>query len=121
MSYEQIWAPWRLAYVQECQNVQTSETEPLELLPGGDVECFLCRGAADPASPHRLVVHRTESCVTVLNRYPYNNGHLLVAPLFHRARLDQLNRDELADLAEEVTRMVGVLEKIFQPQDSTWG
>ena len=51
----------------------------------------------------------------VLNRYPYNNGHLLVAPRAHKARLDELNSDELLDLQLVLRKMLGVIEKRMNP------
>jgi ATP adenylyltransferase len=52
----------------------------------------------------------------LLNRYPYNNGHLLVAPQLHRARLDQLCSEEQIDLFREIIAMVALLEKVLHPQ-----
>jgi ATP adenylyltransferase len=116
VSYEQIWAPWRLSYVKgEKPDLQTDPGE-LEFLPGADPECFLCQAVADPADRRRHVVHRGGATITVLNRYPYNNGHLLIAPLAHKARLDELTPSEHAELAEVATRMVGLLESLIQAE-----
>lgn len=114
MSYEHIWAPWRLEYVQGSQ--EDEEPVASELLDGGDPKCFLCAYAASGNDARNRVVHRAGRCLTVLNRYPYNNGHLLVAPLLHRARLDELTPEEHADLAREVTQMVGLLEAAMHPE-----
>ena len=53
--------------------------------------------------------------MTVLNRYPYNNGHLLVAPRSHVGRLNELTPDEQLDLTQTISRMVLLLEKVLQP------
>jgi ATP adenylyltransferase len=116
VSYEQIWAPWRLEYIQGAKGQKEPDPGERKLVAGGTAECFLCCAAADAQNPARLVVHRTAHCLTVLNRYPYNNGHLLVAPLHHRSRLDELAPQEQADLAEEITRMVGLLESVMHPE-----
>ena len=63
------------------------------LLPGADPECFLCHAAPTGDDRPRLIVDRGVHTVTLLNRYPYNNGHLLVAPQRHLARLDELGDD----------------------------
>lgn len=115
MSYEHIWAPWRLEYVQGGEDREQPSPAESELLASGDPDCFLCCYAASRDDGRHRVVHRTERSLTVLNRYPYNNGHLLVAPLFHRARLDDLTADEHADLAQEITRMVGLLQSVIRP------
>ena len=116
MRNEQLWAPWRLAYIQgEPGDVESPDTRG-EFLPGADKECFLCQGVADPDARARHIVHRSPMCLTMLNRFPYNNGHLLVAPQFHRARLDELTAAEQGDLLQEVTRMVALLEKVLAPE-----
>ena len=64
----------------------------------------------------RLVVDQGEHVITLLNRYPYNNGHLLVAPRRHVARLDELGEDTQRELSQTLARMVAVLERSMQPQ-----
>ena len=63
----------------------------------------------------RVVVGRTQRTITVLNRYPYNNGHLLIAPVQHLGRLDQLSTEEQLELTGTLTKMVGLLEKAMRP------
>jgi len=62
------------------------------------------------------VVRKTQHSVTLLNRYPYNNGHLLVAPRRHRARLDELTAEEQLDLIRQVSQMILLLEKVVRPE-----
>ncbi len=113
MGYEQLWAPWRLAYVQG--ELPEPPSERLELLPGADPECFLCQAVASPSDRRRLVVWRSDCSLVLLNRYPYNNGHLLVAPKQHRASLDQLTAKEQLDLMQCLTHMVARLERALHP------
>jgi ATP adenylyltransferase len=100
---DQLWAPWRLAYV-------ATDKPPL---PADD--CFLCHGLADNDDRRHYIALRTPASVVVLNRYPYNNGHLLVAPRAHKATLDALTADELLETMQTVTRMVGVLGELMHP------
>lgn len=119
MTHEQIWAPWRLAYIQqEGEGAEGAGPDRRELTfpEGAEPSCFLCQAAADDEDRRRYVVHRGQRSITVLNRYPYNNGHLLVAPRPHRARLDQLSGSEQSELAEVITRMVGLLEEVLSPE-----
>ena len=77
---DHLWAPWRLSYV----------TTPKEKPPTAGPDCFICRGLAAGDDRANLIVARTASSVVYLNRFPYNNGHLLVCPQAHKARLDEL-------------------------------
>ena len=64
----------------------------------------------------RLIVARGQHSLTVLNRYPYNNGHLLVSPQRHVARLDLLSAEETLEIGQTVTSMVTLLEKAINAQ-----
>ena len=77
-----IWAPWRLDYVVQ---------------PKTD-GCFLCDALASGDDAARFVIERRERCFSILNRFPYNNGHTLIAPNAHKADLPGLDDDELTDL-----------------------
>ncbi len=104
---DHLWAPWRLAYVA------APKAKPVTT---GD-DCFICEAAANSATEDRanLVVHRSELSVVLLNRFPYNNGHLLVCPRSHKGRLDELTLDEVVDLQLLLRRMIGILQKRMNP------
>jgi ATP adenylyltransferase len=113
VKYEQLWAPWRLVYISGDQ-----EQKPAggALLSGGDPDCFLCQAAAGGDDRERLVVQHGPTSLTVLNRYPYNNGHLLVAPQRHVARLDQLEAAEQLELVQTIAQMIGLLEQTIRAE-----
>ncbi len=100
---DQLWAPWRLSYV--------ATAKP----PSAGDPCFICAGLADDDDRKHLLALRTPLSVVVLNRFPYNNGHLLVAPRQHKARLDELTSEELLETMETLRRMVGVLGELMHP------
>ena len=95
---------------------QEKKPAPATLLPGGDPDCFLCQAAAGSDDHDRLVVQHGHYSLTVLNRYPYNNGHLLVAPKHHVARLDQLEAVEQYNLMRTIVQMTGLLEHTIQAE-----
>lgn len=101
---DHLWAPWRLAYVAQ---------PPKNPLPSDG--CFLCRGIAETTDRDNLLALRTAHSVVVLNRFPYNNGHLLIAPNSHKARLDDLTDAETLDLQHTLRRMLAILEKRMSP------
>jgi ATP adenylyltransferase len=113
---ERLWAPWRLEYVTGNESVDERAPEPEAWLPGADESCFLCRAAATYAkssdADRRLrVVERDGASVVVLNRYPYNNGHLLVAPRRHVGELSTMSRDEHFECMEQLAQLTNVYRK----------
>jgi ATP adenylyltransferase len=78
--------------------------------------CFLCHGATGSEDRQNLVVDRTSYCLVVLNRYPYNNGHLLVAPRVHKGTLAELEGPELVEPIQTLRRMTMILDRMLQPQ-----
>lgn len=109
-SYDRLWAPWRLEYVAQEDDQKSAvaggDPQNSALLPGADPECFLCRAVAAHQDRRYLVVYRTETTVVLLNRYPYNNGHLLVAPYHHKACLSELNGREQQQSVEVLAEMI---------------
>ena len=112
MTHELIWAPWRLAYLQGEDEPEPDESSR-RFLPGSEPDCFLCQYVAETVDRPRWVVKRREHCITVMNRYPYNNGHLLVAPKRHLARLDELDAPTQLESVQTITRMTGLLEQVL--------
>jgi ATP adenylyltransferase len=115
LNNEQLWAPWRLGYIKG-NEPPAAPADSLAWLPGAERDCFLCRDAVENSDRHNLVVQRGPRTMTVLNRYPYNNGHLLVAPLRHVGRLPDLSADEHLECMQSVTRLVTVLEQTIQAE-----
>src|SRR5438445_708680 len=82
LAMQQLWAPWRLAYVANPQPGATHDP------------CFICKGLAESNDRANLIAWRGPRSVVYLNRFPYNNGHLLVAPRAHKAELHELDDGE---------------------------
>lgn len=102
---ETLWAPWRLAYIVTTKDEPKSD------------DCFLCRYAATPVDDAaNFVVARGPNALTVLNRYPYNNGHLLVAPLSHKARLDELSEAEALDCHRYLAEMTKKIARLMSAE-----
>jgi ATP adenylyltransferase len=117
MSNETLWAPWRLGYVQgHDKGAAFEKVEPAHWRDGAVHQCFLCRAAAADAVHDAAlgVVARTPLSVVVTNRFPYSNGHLLVAPLDHRAALTDLSAEQLLDLQTCIVTWCGVMERSMQ-------
>jgi ATP adenylyltransferase len=84
LTRDNLWAPWRIPYIRDL---------------GGTDGCFLCHDRAHPEEDRQnFVIWRTDRSLVVLNRFPYNNGHVLIAPARHVADLDGLAGEEMLEL-----------------------
>ncbi len=101
----QLWAPWRLEYIQAADEQEG---------------CFLCRAAAD-GDEDALVVHRGELAFAVLNRYPYASGHVMVAPLRHEGEFGDLSPDEAVEIHRLAAAALGALAEAMRPQGFNLG
>jgi ATP adenylyltransferase len=95
-----LWAPWRLEYV-----VRTD----------ADDGCFLCNAVASEEDAANFLLERRERCFSILNRYPYNNGHLLVATRAHKGELVELDDEELTDLMRLTRDSQQLLQQVMAP------
>jgi ATP adenylyltransferase len=95
-----LWAPWRMEYILSDQK-------------GGD--CIFCTGKDRSGDEERMILHVGERTMVMMNRYPYNNGHLLVAPVRHVPGMDHLSQDEILDLILMVRSSMGILTKVMNP------
>jgi ATP adenylyltransferase len=94
-----LWAPWRIEYIRGPK-------------PG---ECIFCAAAASDDDARHGVVHRGRRCLVLVNAYPYNSGHLMVAPHRHVASLEDLDGEELGELAELANRSLRALRQVMAP------
>jgi len=111
MEGNSLQAPWRMDYIR---SIDKSDAGP----------CFLCAAAAatgDAERRERLVLWTTEHTVVLINRFPYTNGHVLIAPRNHKADLDLLTDDEHLDMRRQAVRAVQVLKRAMSPQGFNLG
>jgi ATP adenylyltransferase len=101
---EQLWAPWRYSYVAGPK--EASKTSG----------CFLCQVLAENDDRANLVAWRGPHCCVVLNRFPYNNGHLLIAPNSHKAHVNELDDAETLAIQKAIAKMVAILEETIKPE-----
>ena len=101
MANQRIWAPWRLRYVK---NAKKSD------------ECVFCAkpGAGDDRA--NLIVHRGERCFVILNLFPYTNGHLMVAPFDHIARLQDVEPDVTAEMIGLAQQAMRRMDEVYDPE-----
>jgi ATP adenylyltransferase len=102
---ERLWAPWRLDYV-------TQEK------PGGCIFCDKPQ-AGDDRATH--IVHRGALAYVMLNTYPYNNGHVMVAPFAHLSCLEDLPPATLHEMMDLAQQCVRAFKAVFHPDGLNLG
>ncbi|MBN1556734.1 MAG: HIT domain-containing protein [Lentisphaerae bacterium] len=96
---ERLWAPWRMEYIRGI----------------GTDECFLCRMLQENRDRENLLLKRGRTGAVVLNRYPYNNGHLLVFPYRHVPELKAMTEEERREHLELQIEAIDALKRIMRP------
>jgi ATP adenylyltransferase len=99
MQMENLWAPWRITYIEN----------------GKEDGCIFCNRKHNGDDRENLVLHRGKNTIVMLNKYPYNNGHLLVAPKRHVGFLEDLTPEEMSDLMAAIQRCVVLVKKVLSP------
>ncbi len=103
-----LWAPWRMAFIDAPKQE----------------DCIFCHFPAEEgaeADRRNLIVHRSARAFTILNRYPYNSGHVMVIPRAHVARLEDLSPEDFAELHEELRRAVVAVRAAYRPEGMNVG
>jgi ATP adenylyltransferase len=100
---ERLWTPWRRAYIE-------GAADPVA------AGCFLCAAPAAHDDRANLILVRTELAYVIMNKYPYNSGHLLIAPYVHTGDLAGLEPDIASALMVLTQRCVGVLQQAYSPE-----
>jgi len=102
-----LWAPWRYTYLRSA---------------GKSPDCIFCFGDLDLRErKRRMMLHIGRHSFVMLNAYPYNNGHLMVAPRRHLASPELLEPAERDEIHELVTHSVELLRKALNPDGFNLG
>jgi ATP adenylyltransferase len=109
MEHKNLWAPWRIQYVQGlCK-------EPPAAGKKGN-ECFICHNLNHPKDDdENLVLWRTDKSIVILNRYPYNNGHILIAPVRHVPGLENTTDQEMLEMIKLIRDSQKALSLAIKP------
>lgn len=100
---DNLWAPWRHAYVA----ANKPEKKPSD--------CFFCDGIQASTDKENLLVARLNHHCLYLNKFPYNNGHLLIAPTTHKGDFSQLTNQELLSSSLAIQHILPILSSIMHP------
>ncbi len=95
---DRLWAPWRINYISGKKKQKG---------------CIFCQ--AKKSTTNDYVIFKTEKSICLLNKYPYNNGHLMICPLRHISDISAVKEDEMLDLFRSLNRAKLLLEKVLKP------
>jgi ATP adenylyltransferase len=101
-----IWSPWRMKYIRDHQ------------APKG---CIFCDALAKEDGVENLIVKRGEKAFVILNRYPYNSGHVMVVPYKHVGTLAELEPDITADVMNLIQQSIAVINEVYKPEGFNLG
>ncbi|PMP65864.1 MAG: HIT family hydrolase [Thermodesulfobacterium geofontis] len=94
-----LWAPWRGEYVSGKK----------------DPNCIFCPEECPLPDEERLILYRDDKILVIMNKFPYNTGHLLIAPRRHIANLEDLKDEELLDIMKMSKEAIKILKKVLKP------
>lgn len=107
---EHLWAAWRMAYIRDAVEGASE--------PGECIFCELPKEADDSAA---LILGRGSACFTLLNAFPYNSGHMMVAPFRHVGRIEDLDGEESVEFFAAVQRAAVTLRDAYHPDGMNIG
>lgn len=103
---ETLFAPWRMAYIANSDRHDG---------------CIFCDFPREDRDAERLIIHRGQTCFVMLNAFPYNPCHLMVAPYRHTCDYPGLSDQELLEMHRLAGRGIRLLDKVVQPQGYNMG
>ncbi len=96
---QSLWAPWRIEYI----------------LGKRESSCIFCPDCGGLSDEERLILYRGKLVMVMMNKFPYNNGHLLVAPWRHISGLGELSAEEMLDIMNWLRKSTDILQKLLHP------
>lgn len=105
---DHLWAPWRMEYILKEKDGETES-------------CIFCSRIQQHEDEKNLILLRGSHAFIIMNRFPYNNGHVMVVPLRHIGDINNLLPEEKSDLFELIQLCVRALEEVMQPQGYNLG
>jgi ATP adenylyltransferase len=103
---QRLWAPWRMAYID-------GENK--------DEGCIFCVKGKESRDEENLVLYRGERCFVIMNLYPYNNGHLMIAPYQHVPTIEELKAPALTEIMKTAQKSLAALREAMHPDGFNMG
>ena len=110
---DRIWAPWRGEYIESLSSNNSGDSKGK-----GESPCIFCREFSEDSSQHNpdgLVLYVDHKAVITMNKFPYNSGHVLIAPSVHTGDLATLSEDISHHISALITKTVEALKDAYSP------
>ena len=105
---ERIWSPWRSEYIKTFTDKENG--------------CFVCDAINSKNEDKKyLIVTRRDKCIVIMNKYPYNSGHLLVCPLRHISQFEEFETAELINIMDTSQEIIAKMKELFNPHGFNFG
>ena len=95
-----LWAPWRMEYI----------------LSQKEKDCLFCTKPKEEKDRENLILYRDKNAYVIMNKYPYNNGHIMVVPFKHVSTFDGLMDEELLELMKLTKYSVECIKEVYNPE-----
>ena len=103
---KRLWAAWRMKYIRNAAKAKV---------------CVLCNALQKNDGIDNLIVKRGDKAFIILNKYPYTSGHIMIAPIQHKANLEELDPQTRAEMMELSSYCMSILRNIYSPQAFNFG
>ncbi len=110
-----LWAPWRMTYIKGEDEQATKDA------PRQGTGCIFCDKPAERRDEKNLILLRNERCFVMMNLYPYNNGHLMIAPYVHQPTIEQLDAPTLTEIMTTAQTCLAALNAAMSPHGYNMG
>lgn len=101
MNLKYLWSPWRMDYIKSNKN---------------NSYCVFCDELKQPEDDNSLIIHKGKFSFVIMNRFPYNNGHVMVLPYLHCSSLESLDSQSRFEMMELTNHIIKVLKLIYHPE-----
>ena len=107
-----LFSPWRSAYIKTFSEKNH---------PGGCLFCRILKANGKKADVENLIIWRGKICFVVMNRYPYNSGHLMIVPYRHTSSFGKISSEEFCEIMMATGKCIQALKRISKPQGFNFG
>lgn len=101
-----IWAPWRIKYIKEHRKREG---------------CFICEIINSKEDEKNLVIKRTNNCIIIMNKFPYNSAHIMISPNRHIQNFYELNSFEMEEIMNLISLSQKIIKNIYNPDGFNLG